>query len=192
MEGIRIVGRALDVTTGLEVIRRTAPDVVLVDGVGFQSGFRALSDTVALRLGQIRLCVFSDRLTDVQLDLAIASGARGLLSRQSSLTEMASAIKSVGSGQRFVAESIRPRLVDHGSNGSWEVAARSCVMDLTDRQLEVLIHLAEGRRVKEIADLLHLSEKAVESHKYRLMNRLGIHDRVDLCRWAIREGLVAA
>ncbi len=190
LKGVRIVGRALDIPTGLDVVRRTAPDVVVIDGFGFQLGFRDLSNNVAIRLGQMQLCVFADHLTDAQLDLAIASGALGLLSRQSSLSEMARAIQEVGNGQHYIAESIRPRLVETSDPRRWEVAGRMHMRDLTDRQLEVLVHLAEGKRVKEIADLLSISEKAVESHKYRLMNRLGIHDRVELCRWAIREGLV--
>ncbi len=63
---------------------------------------------------------------------------------------------------------------------------------LTKRQLEILCHLALGYSVKEIASRLHLSPKSVDSHKSRIMRRLGIHDRVLLARYAIREGLVQA
>lgn len=61
---------------------------------------------------------------------------------------------------------------------------------LTSRQLEVLRHLARGDSVKEIARQMHLSQKSVDSHKYRIMSKLGIHDRVELARFAIREGLM--
>jgi DNA-binding NarL/FixJ family response regulator len=54
----------------------------------------------------------------------------------------------------------------------------------------VLLRIAEGRRVAEVAADLHISEKAVESHKYRIMKAIGASDRVDLCRWAIREGFI--
>lgn len=60
---------------------------------------------------------------------------------------------------------------------------------LTARQLEVLRHLAKGRTVKEIARILEVSPKSVDCHKYRLMNKLDIHDRVELARYAFREGL---
>ena len=60
---------------------------------------------------------------------------------------------------------------------------------LTARQVEVLRHLAQGQSVKEVAKLMHLSQKSVDSHKYRIMHKLAIHDRVELARYAIREGL---
>lgn len=68
----------------------------------------------------------------------------------------------------------------------------SGLSSLTNRQLEVLRHLAVGQSVKEVARQMHLSEKSIDSHKYRIMNKLGIHDRVELARFAIREGLVEA
>ena len=63
---------------------------------------------------------------------------------------------------------------------------------LTERQLEILCHLALGYSVKEVANILQLSQKSVDCHKSRIMRRLGIHDRVQLARYAIREGLVEA
>jgi DNA-binding NarL/FixJ family response regulator len=60
---------------------------------------------------------------------------------------------------------------------------------LTSRQIEVLRHLARGKSVKEVARSMHLSEKSIDSHKYRIMHKLGIHDRVELARYSIREGL---
>jgi len=63
---------------------------------------------------------------------------------------------------------------------------------LTDRQREVLCLLAEGFSVKEIASMMHLSAKSVDSHKYRIMKKLKLNDRVRLARYAIREGLIEA
>ena len=69
------------------------------------------------------------------------------------------------------------------------VRSNSYLLTLTNRQLEVLRHLARGESVKEVAKSMVLSERAIESHKYRIMQKLGIHDRVELARYAIREGL---
>jgi DNA-binding NarL/FixJ family response regulator len=68
--------------------------------------------------------------------------------------------------------------------------SESALSQLTNRQLEVLRHLARGESVKEVAKSLQLSQKSVDSHKYRIMHKLGIHDRVKLTRYAIREGLM--
>ena len=59
-------------------------------------------------------------------------------------------------------------------------------------QANAVLNIAEGRRVSEVAETLSISQKAVESHKYRIMRVIGATDRVDLCRWAIREGLIEA
>jgi DNA-binding NarL/FixJ family response regulator len=192
LEGIAFVGRALTIEGGIELIQRTAPDVVVADGLCFRIGFRNLTGQLSIRLGQSRLAVFADHLTDSQLELAISGGAIGLLSRQDSLTELAAALREIAQGRFYVSPATQGRVIPDPHTGNWNVRQRSYVAQLSDRQIEVLVHLAEGRRVKDIADSMHLSEKAIESHKYRLMNRLGIHDRVALCRWAIREGLISA
>lgn len=62
---------------------------------------------------------------------------------------------------------------------------------LTRRQLEILRFLAMGDSVREVAKKLHLAPKSVEGHKYRIMKRLGIHNRVHLCRFAIRNGVIS-
>lgn len=67
---------------------------------------------------------------------------------------------------------------------------QSYLSTLTLRQLQVLRHLVRGESVKEVAATMSLSERAIESHKYRIMQKLGIHDRVELTRFAIREGLM--
>jgi len=190
--GIQIVGRALDVADGRELIQRTAPQVVLLDGPSFCAGFRTLAENIAIRLGQTRVGVFADDLSDAQLELVAATGVLGVLSRQDSLQDLGAALRAVAGGELRVSPALQDRVAGDHRAGMFRVQRRSRLGHFTDRQLEVLIQLAEGRRVKDIADQMHLSEKAIESHKYRLMNRLGIHDRVELCRWAIREGLINA
>lgn len=68
--------------------------------------------------------------------------------------------------------------------------SESRLSKLSNRQIEVLRNLAFGLSVKDVARRMHISVKSVDSHKYRIMQSLGIHDRVDLARYAIREGLV--
>lgn len=188
--GIELRARVDELATGMEMIHRFAPQVTLLDGPSFARGFRALSEHPTVRLGQTRLAVFADEFSDLQLELALSAGTRGLLSRRDTLQSVAVQLRGVASGERCVS----PHLVHLVSSETLarepRVHRRVRLSRFSDRQLEVLIHLAEGKRVKEIAESMHLSPKAIESHKYRVMNRLGIHDRVELCRWAIREGLI--
>lgn len=192
LAGIQIVGRAIDISNGRELVHRTLPKVLLVDGPNFCQGFRVLGEDVTFRLGQTRLAVFADGFSDTQLELTVAAGARGVLSQQDSLSDLGATIRAIAGGERRVSPIFQDRIaVDH-RGGQIRVQRRHRLQLFSDRQLEVLMQLAEGKRVRDIAESMHLSEKAIESHKYRLMNRLGIHDRVELCRWAIREGLISA
>ena len=105
---------------------------------------------------------------------------------------MISAIHAVAEGRPVFSERIRSRLDFDGEQNSYSLKINQAAADLTARQLEVLRHLARGASVKEVAKLMHLSQKSVDSHKYRIMNKLGIHDRVDLTRYAIREQIIEA
>jgi DNA-binding NarL/FixJ family response regulator len=192
LTGVQIVGRALDLAEGREIARRTAPRVLLVDGPNFCQGFRELGEDLTYRLGQLHLAIFADGFTDAQLDLAVSIGARGLLTQHDSLADLAAALSGIAGGERRVSALFQDRILHDGRGGHLRVHRRHRLRLFSRRQLDVLMQLAEGRRVKDIAEAMQLSEKAIESHKYRLMNRLGIHDRVELCRWAIREGLISA
>ncbi len=192
LAGVQIVGRALDLDSGREMILRTAPQVLLIDGPNFCRGFRVLGEEVVVRLGQVRLAVFTDGFSDAQLALTVSAGAQGVLSQYDSLSELGAALRGIAGGELRVSANLLNRVLLDGRLKQFRVHRRHRLKLLSDRQLDVLRQLAEGKRVKDIAVAMHLSEKAIESHKYRLMNRLGIHDRVELCRWAIREGLISA
>ena len=189
--GVQLVGRATDVEESRDLILRTSPSVLLVDGPNFQRGFRDFGEELPFRLGQIRLAVLADGLSDAQFELALSVGVVGFLSQQDSLADLAADLQAVAGGEQRISSRFSDRITPGDRGGQLRVDRRHCLQRFSDRQLEVLMQLAEGRRVKDIAAAMQLTEKAIESHKYRLMNRLGIHDRVALCRWAIREGLIS-
>ena len=185
-----IVGRSTDLDAGDEVIRRLAPDVILLDSPNFVAAFRSLAETPGVRLKQSRLAVLADDLTDAQLEIAVACGVTGLLSDRDSIAESAALLKLVAAGEARVSARLSDRATVDARTQTIRVLRRSCVASLSPRQLDVLLQIASGKRVREIATEMDLTQKAVESHKHRLFGRLGFSDRVDLCRWAIREGLI--
>ncbi|QDU40209.1 Response regulator protein VraR [Maioricimonas rarisocia] len=189
---VSVVGRSLNVPDGLECLRRQKPDLCLVDSDLYTSGFRQFADELSVRLGETRLAIFVDELSDVQLETAISNQVRGFLSRRDSIREVGDSLTRLASGETVVSRNLAGRLERNPQTGEVRAIRRSQLERFSNRQLEVLMHLARGSRVREIAGLMHVSEKAVESHKFRIMKRLGIRDRVQLCRWAIREGLIEA
>lgn len=187
---VRFLGRAREIEDGLDIAQAMMPDLILSDSTSFRAGFRRLAEFLPIRIKQMKLALFADRLSDTELERALAIPAMGLLSKQDSLSEVGQMLIAVAEGERVISSSLRDRFEEELDTGRIHVRRREQLGQLSNLQLEVLVNLANGLRVREIARLMHLSPKAIESHKYRIMQRLDVHDRLGLCRWAIREGLI--
>ncbi|MCA9010070.1 MAG: response regulator transcription factor [Planctomycetaceae bacterium] len=175
----------------LQTIRSQRPQVVLIGERLIVAGLRDVFTDLAVRLGETKIAVFADSLTDRQLDLIANNRVTGMLSRSDSVKKISEQLSQVAAGTTVLSEHLNTRL-QLSRDGSFRCMASAQMQKLTDRQWDVLLNIAEGRRVSEVADALSISQKAVESHKYRIMRAIGATDRVDLCRWAIREGLIEA
>ncbi len=175
----------------LQTIRSQRPQVVLIGERLIVAGLRDVFTDLAVRLGETKIAVFADSLTDRQLDLIANNRVTGMLSRSDSVKKISEQLSQVAAGTTVLSEHLNTRL-QLSRDGNFKCMASAQMQKLTDRQWDVLLNIAEGRRVSEVADALSISQKAVESHKYRIMRAIGATDRVDLCRWAIREGLIEA
>nr|ADY61088.1 transcriptional regulator, LuxR family [Rubinisphaera brasiliensis DSM 5305] len=146
----------------------------------------------AVRSQRHRVVFFGSEVKAAYVDLAIRSRVRGFVSTQGALAQIVKRVSQLTSGE--LQEYWCPEaeeLIDFAGKQK-KMRAKSVFSLLTPRQLEVLTYLAEGKSVKEVAQVMHLSQKSIDSHKYRIMNRLHVHDRVHLSRIAIREGLIEA
>ena len=175
----------------LQMIRSQRPQVVLVGERLIVAGLRDIFSDLAVRLGETKIAVFADSLTDRQLDLIANNKVTGMLSRADAVKKISEQLSQIAAGTAVLSEHLNARL-QLLRDGQFRCIASAQMQKLTDRQWDVLLSIAEGRRVSEVAEALSISEKAVESHKYRIMRAIGATDRVDLCRWAIREGLIEA
>ncbi len=130
-------------------------------------------------------------ISDVFIHQAISMGARGYLLKGEPAISVVSAIRivQVHAGDYAFSETVRNRLVRDSQTGKYSICTESILCGLTLQQLSIMRHLARGESVKSIAHQFGRSEKSIDSHKYRIMHKLGIHDRVELARYAIREGL---
>ena len=175
----------------LQTIRSQRPQAVLVGERLIVQSLRDIFSELAVRLGETKVAVFGDALTDRQLDLVVNNRVTGLLSREDAMKKISEQLCQIVAGQPVLSEHLAAR-AQVTRDGHFRCTASGQMKKLTDRQWDVLLKIAEGRRVSEVAIALEISEKAVESHKYRIMRAVGATDRVDLCRWAIREGLIEA
>ncbi len=186
---IEIVGLASDSDEAFQVITDQKPDVALLDVDLPGRGTFDLADDLVSRLPDTKLIFVTGFQSDAYLAQALKLNVSGYLLKGDPIDFLTDAILKAMSGGVTYSPAVAERLAYDPQTQHYSLKAESPLTSLTGRQLEVLKHLARGESVKEIARLMHLSQKSIDSHKYRIMNKLGIHDRVELARFAIREGL---
>ena len=187
---IEVVGEASD---GLEAIKRTrqlSPDVVLMD-IGMP-GLGGLEAT--LEIGNVaphtRVLVLTQYDNKEYVYRFLKAGAAGYVLKKAAGTELVGAIRSVHQGGLFLHPSIAAAVVEPYLRGRAGEAERDVYEALTDREKQVLKLVAEGRTSKEVADLLCLSVKTVMAHRANIMEKLDIHNKTELIKYALRKGLI--
>ena len=186
---LELVGTSTDGQTAVEEVVRTKPAVVVLDVEIPGRGVFDVAVEIKERHPFAGLIFFTGYISDIFLEQALRVGARGYVLKGESVQTLVECIRRVAAGDFCFSSEAEQRMQYDSRAGQYALRSQSDLAALTTRQLEVLRHLARGSSVKEIARTMHLSEKSIDSHKYRIMNKLGIHDRVELARYAIREGL---
>ena len=187
---IEIVGEAADGREALEKVRQLLPDIVLMDLAmpimgGLEATRRIRREFPATKV--LALTQYDDSEYVIPV---IEAGARGFVTKMSSSSELASAIQAVYKGDSFLSPSAAAALVDECQQKVTIEGERDSYQQLTDREREVLKLIAEGHTAREIAEMLVVSPKTVEWYKSSLMNKLNIHNRTDLIKFAIRKRVI--
>jgi len=187
---IEIVGEAADGREALEKVRQLLPDIVLMDLAmpimgGLEATRRIRREFPATKV--LALTQYDDSEYVIPV---IEAGARGFVTKMSSSSELASAIQAVYKGDSFLSPSAAAALVDECQQKVTIEGERDSYQQLTDREREVLKLIAEGYTAREIAEMLVVSPKTVEWYKSSLMNKLNIHSRTDLIKFAIRKRII--
>lgn len=185
-----VVGEAGDGKETVALVERLRPDVVILD----VSMPRLNGVTAAWQIGKlapaVRIIMLTVHADQAYVTQALAAGVRGYVLKQAVTAELAKAIRMVQSGQVFLSPEISGGSAP-GMLGQPAVREPDAPVDeLTLREVEVLQLIAEGCSSKEIAQLLALSVKTIETHRSRLMAKLNIHETAGLVRYAIRKRIV--
>jgi DNA-binding NarL/FixJ family response regulator len=194
---LTVVGEAGDGAAAVDLLRRTAADVVLMDirmpGV---DGIAATEQVTALPEPP-RVVVLTTFDLDEYVVAAIGAGASGFLLKDAPPEEMLAAVRTVHAGDSVIAASSTRRLLQHvapmlrGAGGSTAQADPRALAELTPREKEVLVLMAYGASNTEIAGQLFVSEATVKTHVGRVLAKTGSRDRVQAVVLAYRTGLVA-
>jgi len=183
---LEIVAEACDGAEALRLIRQHQPDVALIESsVSRLNGFE-LTARVREECPGVQVIILSTHAGEECLKLALGCGASGYLTMTASVAELELAIKTVANGERHISSSATEMPVDcvrcRAGNETFE--------RLTPRQRDVLKLIAQGNSTKQIALLLQISVKTVETHRTLLTERLNIHHTAGLVHYAIKAGLV--
>jgi DNA-binding NarL/FixJ family response regulator len=190
LPNMEVIGEAGDGREALQVATTTRPDVVIMDvnmpdlnGIEATRQLRVFLPEVKV----IGLSMYSDRRFVAGM---LSAGACGYLLKSAAFEELAKALQTVMAGDIYLSSKVTGVLVDdYIGHLAQEKRARSDV--LTPREREVLQMIAEGRSSKDIASLLHVSEKTVHTHRQNIMEKLDLHSIAELTKYAIKEGLTS-
>jgi DNA-binding NarL/FixJ family response regulator len=187
---LEVVGEAGDGVEGTNLAAGVAPDVVLLDvRMPKRSGIeacRAIKEAVPS--SKIIMLTVSDEEAD--LYEAVKSGASGYLLKDSSIEEVAQAVKVVAEGQSLISPSMAVKLIDEFKQMSRPERQHVPGLRLTERELEVLRLVAKSMNNREIAKELFISENTVKNHVRNILEKLQLHSRMEAVMYAMKENLL--
>jgi len=188
--GIEVAGEAGDGDEGMALASAVAPDVVLLDiRMPKRTGIEACASIKqAVPSAKIIMLTVSDEEAD--LYEAVKSGASGYLLKDSSIEEVAQAVRVVADGQSLISPSMAVKLIDEFKQMSRPERDHVPGLRLTERELEVLRFVAKGLNNREIAKQLFISENTVKNHVRNILEKLQLHSRMEAVMYAVREKLL--
>jgi two-component system response regulator NreC len=187
---IIVVGEAQDGREALEKTEQLSPDVVLIDiAMPLLNGIEA-TRRITQRFSDIKVLVLTMHDDQEYIRQVLQAGASGYVVKQAAPTELLSAIRAVRNGGSYLSPTISKRVIQDYVQQSESSDGYDSYDALTARQREVLQLIAEGHTTREIADLLTISVKTVESHRTNLMEKLDIHTTAGLTLYALRKGVI--
>ncbi len=184
--GIKVLGQARTGEEAVQMMRKMHPNVVVMDvkmpGIG---GFEATRKLLRID-PDLKILVLTTCTNDTYPARLLQLGAAGYLTKGSNTEEMVQAIRAVHSGQRYISPEIASQLAFRHVTDKEKTPFES----LSERELQVMVMITKGSKVQDIAEELNLSPKTVNSYRYRIFEKLGLKNDVELTLLAIRHGLL--
>ncbi|HVK56861.1 MAG TPA: response regulator transcription factor [Burkholderiales bacterium] len=188
MPGVEVIAEAGDGLEAVRLVEEQQPDLVLMDVA--MKNVNGLEATAQIRrqFPAVRVLILSMYTNEDYVVQALRAGASGYLVKDSAPLELELAINAVKVGDTYLSPPVSRQMVE---SYMLRIGSDSSPLDaLTSRQREILQLIAEGRSTKEMAYLLNVSIKTVETHRAQIMQRLNVRDIPGLVRYAIKAGLV--
>lgn len=176
---LQVVGEAADGIQVVELYKKLAPDLVLMDVRMPRSDGIAATRDIREQFPNARILILTTYDGDDDIHKALSAGASGYLLKNSTRESLIPAIRAVAAGQRWIPQEVANRL-----------ASRKMFEELTPRELEVLKQLAKGLANKEIANVLGISEHTVKGYLKTILGKLHVADRTEAVTTALQRGII--
>ncbi len=187
---MEVVGEAANGMEGLEKVGKLLPDVVLMDiAMPIMGGLEAIR-RIHKEFSEIKILVLTQYDDRDHVFPAIQAGANGFISKTAASSELTSGIRAVFAGESYLSPSIAKLFVEDYQRVALTEDKIDPYEQLTDRERDILKLVVEGYKTRQIAEMLIITPKTVEGHKTSLMRKLGIHNKLDLVKYALRRGII--
>ena len=189
---VEIIGEAGTAAEALASAADLKPDVILMDiGLPDKSGIEATREIKA-QFPEVAIVALTIHEDEEYFFKMLEAGASGYVPKRAAPEELLTAIRAAAHGEVYLYPSMAKLLVRDFLVSEPTDREQSASKELTDREQEVLTHLAEGESNDEIAKTLVISPKTVARHRENIMRKLNLHSRAELVRYAIRKGIIKA
>jgi len=184
---LEVVAEAADGHEAMQKVHETMPDVAVVDiSMPGMDGLEVISQ-IHHYYPKMPVIVLTMHEEEQYVVRAISAGAKGYITKRSAPEQMVKAIHKVYAGGRYLSDSAAESLALRLAGGSKD---RSPLDSLSNREVQVLRHLALGKTTREIAEAYNISIKTVDTYRYRLLKKLNLRNNAELSRFAIQNRLV--
>jgi len=187
---MEVVGEAANGREGLEKVGKLLPDVVLMDiAMPIMGGLEAIR-RIRKEFSETKILVLTQYDDRDHVFPAIQAGANGFISKTAASSELTSGIRAISAGESYLSPSIAKLFVEDYQRVALTEDKNDPYEQLTDRERETLKLVVEGYKIRQIAEMLTITPKTVEGHKTSLMRKLGIHNKLELVKYALRRGII--
>lgn len=188
---IRVIGDAANGRDAVHQVEQLQPDIVILDiAMPELNGIEA-AQQIQQSCPSTQIIMLSMHSTSEHIFRSLQAGARGYLLKESAGIEVANAVRAVHAGERYLSQKIADEVISDYLRHRETAELESPLASLSPREREILQLVVEGKSSADIADVLALSPKTVETYRSRLMRKLGLSDLPSLVKFAIQHGLTS-